>query len=371
MRILIAAGGTGGHICPGLAIASYLKDNTQDVRVLWVGGSRDTDSRIPASHDLRFASISMQSWPRQFSAKRIDFAWNVVLSHLQAFLILICFRPHVVVGTGSYHSFPAVVLSYFLGIKSVICEQNVNPSLTNKLLARFASRIAVSFPQTRGLLPRSERHKVRLMGNPIRPEILKASRKKALRVLDLKEGYFTLFFLGGSQGAHILNRVGIETIDLLKKEKSLKNIQVIFITGRGDLARVREYFELAGVPSVVREYMSQIQHAYAASDLVVCRSGATTLAEITARGLPAILIPYPYATNSHQLENARFLEAQGAAYSILEKDLAAPKLAAVILKLARNRDLLKEMEEKGKQLAQPQATEMIASMILDLGKIKC
>jgi len=371
MRILIAAGGTGGHICPGLAIASYLKENFQDVRVLWIGGSRDTDSLLLTSHDLEFASISMQSWPRQFSAKRIDFAWNIALSFLQVFLVLIRFRPHVVVGTGSYHSFPAVVLSYFLGIKSFICEQNVNPSLTNKLLARFASRIAISFPQTRGLLPRSERHKVRLVGNPIRSEILKASRKKGLRTLGLKEGCFTFFFLGGSQGAHILNRVGIETIDLLKKEKSLRNIQVVFVTGRKDLALVREYLKLAGVPSIVREYMSQIQYAYAASDLVVCRSGATTLAEITARGLPAILIPYPYATNSHQLENARFLEAQGAAYSILEKDLTAPKLATVILKLVRNQDLLKEMGEKGRQLALPRATEMIVSTILDLGKIKC
>ncbi len=371
MRILIAAGGTGGHICPGLAITSYLKENFQDVRVLWVGGNRDTDSRLLPPHDLKFVSISMQSWPRQFSAKWIDFAWNTLLSFLQVFLVLIRFRPHVVVGTGSYHSFPPVILSYFLGIKTFISEQNVNPSLTNKLLARFASRIATSFPQTRGFLPRSERHKVRLVGNPIRPEILKTSRKKGLRALGLKEGCFTLSFLGGSQGAHILNQVGIETVDLLKKEKNLKTVQVVFITGRKDLALVREYFRLAEVPSVIREYMSQIQYAYAASDLVVCRSGATTLAEITARGLPAILIPYPHATNSHQLENAKFLEAQGAAYTILEKDLTAPTLATVILKFVRNHDLLREMGKRGKQLALPRATEMIASTILDLGKTRC
>ena len=368
MRVLIAAGGTGGHICPGLAIVSYLKENTPDVRVLWVGGNRDTDSQVLTSHELESTSISMQSWPREFSAKRIHFAWSLILSFFQIFFILIRFRPHVVVGMGSYHSFPAIILSYFLGIKSLICEQNVSLSLTNRFLARFASRIAISFPQTKRFLPSSERHKTHLMGNPIRHKILRASKEKALKALGLKEGSFTLFFLGGSQGAHTLNRVGIETITLLKKEKSLRDIQVIFITGRKDLELVREYFKSAGVPSLVREYISEIQYAYAAADLVICRSGATTLAEITGRGLPAILIPYPYATGCHQLDNASFLEAQGAAYSILEKDFAAPKLAAAMLKLMGSRDLLKEMGRKSKQLGAPRATEMIVGLIQDLGK---
>jgi len=371
MRVLIAAGGTGGHICPGLAIASYLKKNIPDVRVLWVGGNRDTDSKVLSSHQLEFTSISMRSWPRKFWAKWIDFAWNLALSFFQIFFILIRFRPHVVVGMGSYHSFPAVTLSYFLGIKSLICEQNVNLSLTNRFLARFASRIAISFSQTKRFLPSSERHKVNLVGNPIRPEILKTSKEKALKALDLKEGSFTLFFLGGSQGAHTLNRVGIETINLLKKERYLKNIQVIFITGRKDLEWVKECLKLTGVPSLIREYMSQIQYAYAAADLVISRSGATTLAEITGRGLPAILIPYPYATDCHQLENARFLETQGAAYSMLEKDLTAKKLKATILKLLRNQDLLKEIGRKSKHLGVPRATKMIVSLIQDLGKIKC
>jgi UDP-N-acetylglucosamine--N-acetylmuramyl-(pentapeptide) pyrophosphoryl-undecaprenol N-acetylglucosamine transferase len=368
MRVLIVAGGTGGHIFPGLAIASYLKENIPNVRVLWVGGSRDTDSKVLSSHRLQFTSISMQSWPRKFSAKQIDFAWNFTLSFFQTFFVLIRFRPHVVVGMGSYHSFPAVILSYFLGIKSLICEQNINLSLTNRFLARFASRIAISFPQTKRFLPSSKRDKFHLTGNPIRPQILKASKEKALRTLGLKQDRFTLFFLGGSQGAHTLNRTGIETINLLKKEKRLKNIQVIFITGRKDLEWVREYLKLAGVPSLIREYLSQIQYAYAAADLVICRSGATTLAEITGRGLPAILIPYPYATDCHQMENARYLETQGAAYIISEKDLAAKKLMASILKLLRNRDLLKKMGRKSKQLGRPRATEMIASLIQDLGK---
>ena len=368
MRVLIAAGGTGGHIFPGLAIAFYLKENIPDVRVLWVGGNRDTDSKVLSSHGLQFTSISMQSWPRKFSAKQIGFAWNLTLSFFQIFFVLIRFRPHVVVGMGSYHSFPTVILSYFLGIKSLICEQNVNLSLTNRFLARFASRIAISFPQTKRFFPSSQIDKIYLMGNPIRPEILKASKEKALRTLGLKQGTFTLFFLGGSQGAHTLNRVGTETINLLKKENRLKNIQLIFITGRKDLEWVRECLKLTGVPSLVREYLSQIQYAYAAADLVICRSGATTLAEITGRGLPAILIPYPYATDCHQMENARYLEAQGAAYTISEKDLAAKKLMASILKLLRNRDLLKKMGRKSKQLGRPRATEIIVSLIQDLGK---
>jgi len=368
MRVLIAAGGTGGHIFPGLAIASYLKENIPDVRVLWVGGNKDTDSKVLSSHGLQFTSISMQSWPRKFSAKQIGFAWNFTLSFFQIFFVLIRFRPHVVVGMGSYHSFPAVILSYFLGIKSLICEQNVNLSLTNRFLARFASRIAISFPQTKRFLPSSQIDKIYLMGNPIRPEILKASKEKALRTLGLKQGTFTLFFLGGSQGAHTLNRVGTETINLLKKENRLKNIQLIFITGRKDLEWVRECLKLTGVLSLVREYLFQIQYAYAAADLVICRSGATTLAEITGRGLPAILIPYPYATDCHQMENARYLETQGAAYTISEKDLTAKKLMASILKLLRNRNLLKKMGKKSKQLGRPRATEIIVSLIQDLGK---
>jgi UDP-N-acetylglucosamine--N-acetylmuramyl-(pentapeptide) pyrophosphoryl-undecaprenol N-acetylglucosamine transferase len=366
MRVLIAAGGTGGHIYPGLAIASYLKEHCFADEILMVGGGRKLDSYLISSQGFNLRQISIQSYPRYFSSKWIVFGWGLCMSLFQSLFILWTFKPQVVIGMGSFHSCPLIILASFFGIPNLICEQNVQLSLSNRLLAPWASRIALSFSETqKDLSPRLLR-KTCFTGNPIRSEITKVSKEEAIEKLGLDKDKLTLLFLGGSQGAHSLNRFGIEGVKLLAREKLGKEIQVIFITGKKDAEWVRTSFKPLAIKSLILSYLPQMEYAYAVSDLVVCRSGATTMAEVIARGLPAILVPYPHATGGHQWKNAEILQSMGAAHLILEEDLTPEKLKTTILGLITNKSLLKRMAEKSKALGEPQATRKVIKLILSL-----
>jgi len=366
MRVLIAAGGTGGHIYPGLAIASYLKEHRLADEILIVGGGRELESYLVSWQGFNLRQIGIQSYPRCFSSKWIVFGWGLCISLLQSLFILRTFKPQVVIGMGSFHSCPLIILAFFFGIPNLICEQNVRLSLSNRLLAPWASRIALSFSETQKYLSPRLLRKTCLTGNPIRSEIMKVKKEEAIEKLGLDKDKLTLLFLGGSQGAHSLNRFGIEAAKLLLQEKLGKEIQIIFITGKNDVEWVRTSFKSLAIKSLILSYLPQMEYAYAASDLVVCRSGATTLAEVTSRGLPAVLIPYPHATRGHQWKNAEVLQTMRAAHLILEEDLTAEKLKTTILGLITHKSLLKEMAEKSKALGKPQATREVIKLILSL-----
>ncbi|MEA3485113.1 MAG: undecaprenyldiphospho-muramoylpentapeptide beta-N-acetylglucosaminyltransferase [Candidatus Aerophobetes bacterium] len=366
MRVLIAAGGTGGHLYPALTVVSYFKRHNLATQFLWVGGKRGLESQLVFPQGLELEKINIRRFPRVLSWKWTGFVYGLGISFLQSFFILLRFRPRIVIGMGSFHSFPIVMLAFFSGIPSLICEQNVRPSLTNQFLCRWTTRIAISFPQTKNYFPRSVRKKVYLVGNPIRPEILKIKREEGMRKLKLKEDKFTLLFSGGSQGAHSINLSGIEAIRLLEKEGMESQIQVLFITGEKDLLWVQTSLRGLKIKCLIFSYLSRMEYAYASSDLVICRSGATSLSEITARGLPSILIPYPYATSSHQWENAKVLQKEKAALVIQEKNLSGDKLKGKILDLMRNKELLRKMGERSKKLGRPHAAEKISALIQQL-----
>ena len=368
MRALIAAGGTGGHLYPALALAFYLKEHNLAEKILWIGGKRGVEVEVVPASGFEFKKISVRRCPRNIRGDWIGFVYGLILSFFQSFLILLHFKPHVVVGMGSFHSYPVVSVAFFLGIPSLICEQNVRPSLTNRLLLRWASKIAISFPQTKRYIPPRMRKKACLVGNPIRPEILKMSREMGRRKLGLDNDRFTLLFLGGSQGAHSLNLAGMEAIGLLEREGVESEVQVIFITGEKDLEMVKGYLNSSRMRVAIFPYLNHMEYAYAASDLVISRSGATTLAEITARGLPSILIPYPYATLRHQWENAKVLEERKAACTISEKDLSGETLKEMILKLMKDKKRLEEMGKRSKELARPEATSKMAKLVCELAK---
>jgi len=366
MRVLIAAGGTGGHLYPALALSSHLKRQNLVDQVLWIGGRSGLESRLVPSHGFELKKIAIRRLPRVLSWRWVEFGYGLVISFIQSLFIFLRYRPHMVIGMGSFHSFPIVMLAFFSGIPSLICEQNLRLSLTNRFLCRWASRIAISFPQTKKYLPLNVRDKARLVGNPIRPEILKVKKKEGIRKLGLEEGKFTLLFLGGSQGAHSINLFGMEAIQGLEKEEVGRQIQAIFITGEKDIKWVRSSLRSSKVKCLVFPYLSQVEYAYAASDLVISRSGATTLAEITARGLPAILIPYPYATSSHQWENAKVLQEENAAWIISEKDLSGDRLKERILDLMKDKKTLRKMGERSRNLGRPHATKKVAEIIQEL-----
>lgn len=368
MRVLIATGGTGGHIYPALAIASYLKEHHLVERILWVGGERKLESELLHSQKFEFKKIKAQSLPRALSPKWIIFVAGLLVSFLQSFFIFLQFRPTIVIGIGSFHSYPVVMLAFFLGTPSLICEQNVRLSLTNRLLSPYVSRVAISFLETNRYLPKRLKDKTHLVGNPVRSEVLTATRKEGMKKLNLDEEKFILLFFGGSQGAHNLNKLGIEVIRLLDKERIGNDIQIIFITGKRDIRWVKESLGLFKVKSLVFSYLQEIEYAYAVSNLIVCRSGATTIAEVTARGLPAILVPYPYATGGHQYENAKALEAKGAARLLIEENLTSETLKKLILDLIKDRNLLEKMGRQSKRLGRPQATREVARLICELAR---
>lgn len=368
MRVLVTAGGTGGHIYPALAIASYLREHHLASRILWIGGGRKLEVELLRSQGFAFKQIKASPFPRVFSQKWIRFPFKLLLSFFQSFLILLQFRPTVVIGMGSFHSYPVVMLAFFFGIRSLVCEQNASFSLTNKFLLPYVSKIATSFPQTNKNLSKRIKNKTQLVGNPIHFKILATTRQEEIKRFNLDKDKFTLLFLGGSQGAHSLNKLGVEAIQLLNRQKKIRDeIQVIFITGDDDLKWVGNSLTPLKIKSLVFCYLQEIQYAYAVSHLAICRSGATTIAELTALGLPAIFIPYPYATGRHQYENARVLQARGAALLLVEDNLTGNRLKKSILGLIEDKELLKKMSRQSKKLGNPRATREIVKLICDLG----
>ena len=362
-----AGGGTGGHIYPAIAIASYLREHHLVSRILWIGGGRKLEVELLRSQGFDFKQIKASPFPRAFSQKWIGFPFKLLLSFFQSFLILLQFRPTVIIGMGSFHSYPVVMLAFFFGIRSLVCEQNASFSLTNKSLLPYVSKIATSFPQTNKDLSKKIKNKTQLVGNPIHFKILTTTRQEGIKRFNLDKDKFTLLFSGGSQGAHSLNKLGVEVIQLLNRQKKMRDeIQVIFITGDDDLKWVENSLTPLKIKSLVFSYLQEIQYAYAASHLAICRSGATTIAELTALGLPAILIPYPYATGRHQYENARILQVKGAALLLVEDNLTGDRLKTSIIDLIEDKKLLKKMSKQSKELGRPQATREMVELICDL-----
>ncbi len=367
MRILVAAGGTGGHIYPALAIASYLRERHLADRILWIVGERELETQLLRSQGFDFKQIKASPFPRAFSERWIRFPFKFLFSFFQSFLILLQFRPTIVLGMGSFHSYPVIILAFFLGIRSLACEQNASFSLTNRFLLPYVSKIATSFPQTNKHLSKKRKNKTQLVGNPIHFKMLATARQEGIKRFNLDNDKFTILFLGGSQGAHNLNKIGVEVIQLLNRQKKMIDaIQAIFVTGQDDLKWVKNSLATSRIKLRISSYLQEIQYAYAVSHLAICRSGATTIAELTALGLPAILIPYPYATGKHQYENARVLQAKGAAHLFLENNLTVDKLKKLIISLIEDKDLLKQMSRRSKRLGRPQATREMVELICNL-----
>ncbi len=366
MRVLIVAGGTGGHIYPALALTAYLKRYNPTIDILWITGKKNLEQQIISESGTNFKKINACPLPRKFSWQWVEFVWKIVISFFQSFLILLQFRPDVVVGMGSFHSYSVLITAFFFRIPSIICEQNFFPSFTNRSLSRYASKIAISFSQTKDFFLPSVRRKIYFTGNPIRDSIITTPKEEGLRKLGLQRDKFTLLFFGGSQGAHHLNQTAVETIKLFKKNEMEENLQFIFLTGKDDWKFVNSSLEDIKISAKIFPFFSQIHYAYAAADLIISRSGATTLAEITARGIPAILIPYPSATDKHQLKNAQILEKMKAAIIIHDNELTPQRLRGLIEKLASDKKLISKMGRKSKELGKRDATQEIAKIVHSL-----
>ncbi len=365
MNIVIAGGGTGGHVFPAIAIANELRKSIADVQITFIGTTKGIESKIvpKEGYDIRF--IKSEGLVGKDIFRTIKSALKIPLSLKDSQKILKELQPELVLGVGGYSSGPVLLCAALMGIPTIIHEQNTLPGFTNKLLGRVVDLIAVTYQESMKFFPQEKTY---LTGNPVRSEILKGDRNKGCRIFNLDGNLFTIFIFGGSLGATRINNAVGEALAYLEPFKD--KIQFLHQTGDKDLDSVREDYRRREFKGTVIPFAYEMADAYAVADLVISRAGATTLAELTACGKAAILVPYPFAAGNHQEINARKLWDIGAAQMILDQDLNGKTLADLIKYLLQDPDAAGQMERISKSLGNPEATGKIIELMLGLLKKK-
>ncbi|MFQ5656700.1 MAG: undecaprenyldiphospho-muramoylpentapeptide beta-N-acetylglucosaminyltransferase, partial [Candidatus Methylomirabilales bacterium] len=315
MKVVLAGGGTGGHLFPALALARELR--TRDVEPLMISTGRGRETALIPMEGFSVETIRVEGLSGRGVRAQARSLLLLPQALIRSLSLLGRHRPRVVVGMGSYIGGPVSLAAVLRRIPLLIHEQNLSPGLTNRCLARLADRVAVSFEETRPVLGR----KAVVTGNPVRREILEADRRKGLEAFDLESGKRTGLVFGGSQGAHRINRAMIEALPHLGQVRD--RVQFIHATGERDRFEVEQAYQAWKGAARVLPFIQDMASAYAAADLVVSRAGATTIAELTALGKPALLIPFPFATGDHQRGNAEAVVRVGGARLLLDRDLTA------------------------------------------------
>jgi UDP-N-acetylglucosamine--N-acetylmuramyl-(pentapeptide) pyrophosphoryl-undecaprenol N-acetylglucosamine transferase len=365
MNIVIAGGGTGGHVFPALAVAGELKKAIADVRITFVGTVKGIEAKIipKEGYDIRF--ITSEGLVGKNIFKTVRSFLKIPLSLKDSFGILKDIKPDLIFGVGGYSSGPVILCAKLMGIPTMIHEQNTIPGFTNRVLGRLVDTIAVTYHESVKSFPQE---KTFLTGNPVREEILKGNRDRGYKTFSLDRDLFTIFVFGGSSGAsHINHAVGEALVYL---ETLRDRIQFLHQTGEKDFDPVSEIYRSRSFKGTIMPFSHQMAEAYAVADLVVSRAVATTLAELTACGKAAILVPYPYAANNHQEINARKLWDIGAAQMIIDKDLNGKTLSDMIKYLIEDPEAIGEMERISKSLGSREATAKIIELMKGLFKKK-
>ncbi|MCD6142078.1 undecaprenyldiphospho-muramoylpentapeptide beta-N-acetylglucosaminyltransferase [Candidatus Bipolaricaulota bacterium] len=371
MRVLVAGGGTGGHFYPALAVMEALKKDDPAIELGYVGTRRGIEARILPSYPwIRFFPIHARGISRESVGKGIYAVFLLFVAFIETALVFLRFRPQLVIGMGGYASFAPLFLGSLLGrvipIRTVIHEQNLVAGLTNRILSRFVDKVLVSYPRTREDFPHARR--VVVTGNPIREEFLLSKRSEAAyRRFGLVPGKKTVLVFGGSRGSSTLVRALLQKIDAIAADGEL---QVLLVTGDAeDENAIRKAFADEGVKNViVRRYIDRMGEAFALADLIVSRAGATTLAEITSCGKPALLVPWPGAAEDHQRRNARYLAAAGACAVAEEDELLEEGLAPVIEAMVRDEVRLNRIGRNAAQVGQRSAVRLILGEIESLAR---
>ena len=355
IRVLIAAGGTGGHLYPGIAIAEEWMRMHPDSKVVFVGTSRGPEQKAVPAAGFELRTIAARGLPRRPGLGWAQAAYGLAKSLVQSFRLIVELKPHVVVGTGSYVSAPAVLVARMFGIPVILQEQNSIPGATNRWLNLVATEVHISFLESRGYFRR--KNNLRVSGNPIRRALLFQDRGSAYETFGLDPEKKTVFVFGGSRGAASINRATEGALPLLKH---LGRLQMIWQTGTEDYEAIRKRIGTSPIPVRLFPYLEAIEKAYAIADIAVCRAGAMTIAELTACGVAAILVPYPHATRDHQTHNARGLLDRDAALVIADHELTAETLAARIEGLVRDEPRLRRLARNARAFARVDAAQRIA-----------
>jgi len=354
LRIVMAGGGTGGHLFPGVAIAQEFKVRNSQNEIIFVSTGNPLERRILSKMNFALECISVEGIKGRGLWNQFKSICKLPGGIAGAVRILSRFKPDLIIGLGSYSAGPVVLAGRFLRIKTALHEQNLLPGVTNRILARFADMIFVSFEDT---LKHVASSRARFTGNPVRLDILTGSLSRDARARAAGgQKPFTVLIIGGSQGAHKINVTVTETLASLQTRKDL---YFVHQTGAADEKMVNDAYTHHNVDSMVRAFFDDMAELYQNADLIICRAGATTVAEITAIGKAVIFIPFPYATDNHQVLNAESLSKNGAAEMILEKNLTARLLGEKIEYYASHPDALNHMGRKAAQYGNPDAAKDI------------
>lgn len=377
MRILLAGGGTAGHINPALAIASYVKEHSPDVEILYVGAVGGMEERLVPQAGFNFKGIKISGFQRKLNLqgikKNIVTVKRMFTSSVESKKIIKDFKPDVCIGTGGYVSGPVLRKAAKMGIPILIHEQNAYPGVTTKLLSKYAKWVMLAVESSKKFIP--DKANVVVTGNPVRKEVIEASKFTSRQELGLDNRPVILSF-GGSLGARKINEA---VADLMVH--TAKNDKFQHIHGYGQYGKCfPDELEKKGVNILahrnfkITEYINNMSECLAAADLVICRAGAITLSELQAQGKPSILIPSPNVAENHQYHNAMALVNEGAAEIIEEKDLTGDKLVSLVEKMLSDKRKLKEYQENAKKMAILDTTERIYLLIREVvnqNKVNC
>lgn len=381
MKLIIAGGGTGGHLFPGIAVAEEFLSRHPDNRVLFVGTERGIEARAVPAAGYPLELISAAGLRGKGTLSQIKGSAMMVYGYAQSRKILKRFRPDFVLGVGGYASLPMVLAARGMGIPRFIHEQNAIPGLTNRLLARFANRVFITLDESARYFPAVT---TLLTGNPLRRQILDMVEKQnppSIPPLSKggseqgeqggflkggceakRAGGFRLFVFGGSQGAHAINAAMIGALPLLRESRV--RLTITHQTGEREHADVAAAYRTAGVEALVTPFISDMAAEYAKADLIICRAGATTIAEVTACGKACLFIPFPHAVDDHQRRNAEALLKKDACFMMLERELSGESLARTVVTLAEDPDLVRRTGDLAHSLAKLDAARIIVDQMI-------
>jgi UDP-N-acetylglucosamine--N-acetylmuramyl-(pentapeptide) pyrophosphoryl-undecaprenol N-acetylglucosamine transferase len=356
LRVVIAGGGTGGHLYPGIAVARELLRRSPESVVTFAGTARGIEARVVPREGFELDLLRSTGLKGTSTAAMIRSVALVPVGMADGWRIISRRSPDVVIGVGGYSSGPVVAMAALRGIPTLLLEQNAVPGVTNRILGHFVKAAAVTFDSTATHFGR----RAFVAGNPVRPEFFAHASTGAER----PAGPTRILIFGGSQGAHAINVAMVEAAPRLAASPG--RMAITHQTGERDLELVRDGYRRAGLEARVEPFLFTMDREMTAADLIVCRAGATTIAELTAAGRPAVFIPLPTAADDHQRRNAEILVAAGAAEMIEQKELTGERLAGRILGLAGDAARRAAMSEAARGMARPDAARLIADKVFEL-----
>jgi UDP-N-acetylglucosamine--N-acetylmuramyl-(pentapeptide) pyrophosphoryl-undecaprenol N-acetylglucosamine transferase len=363
MRVIIAGGGTGGHLFPGLAVAEEFRNRDAQTEVIFVGTEFGIEARVVPREGYPIRFLRAEGLVGKSVFKKIRAMFKVLFSIVDSYRIIRTVSPDIVIGVGGYASGAIMLVAFLMSMPAMILEQNSMPGLTNKILGRFINTVCITYQESMSFFQNS---KTFLTGNPVRMQVLKGSVESAYKLFSLEKGLFTVFAFGGSSGARSINMAMVDALNYMPDLRD--KIQFLHQTGLNDYETTRDAYRKAGFKGTITPFIYQMGEAYAVADIVISRAGATTLAELTALGKPAILIPYPYAAGNHQELNARKLLEMGAAKMMLDRELKGEALAENIRELYMNETMRADMQRNSRAVGRPDACAKVVDIAMSLMK---